>query len=87
MAIALRIIRVYGRRVLADYDSLIPLRGIGPKIATLTLAVGFGRPIDRRGCPRPSCDNATGTCANSFARANHQGPRGAIASTILDRNQ
>ena len=47
-----RDIREIARRILQDWDGRVPdspealtsLRGVGPKIANLTLAVGFGRP-------------------------------------------
>ncbi|MHB1556785.1 MAG: endonuclease III domain-containing protein [Isosphaeraceae bacterium] len=42
--IARRIVEEWGGEVPADAESLMSLRGVGPKIAALTLAVGFGRP-------------------------------------------
>jgi endonuclease III len=43
-AIARRIVEEWGGKVPDDLASLTSLRGVGPKIAALTLAVGFGRP-------------------------------------------
>ena len=42
--IARRIVDEWGGRVPDSAEALITLRGVGPKIAALTLAVGFGRP-------------------------------------------
>jgi endonuclease-3 len=42
--ISRRILEEWGGRVPDQLDSLTSLRGVGPKIAALTLAVGFGRP-------------------------------------------
>jgi endonuclease-3 len=42
--IARRIIEEYGGQVPDSMQALTSLRGVGPKIAALTLAVGFGRP-------------------------------------------
>jgi endonuclease-3 len=39
-----RIIEDHGERVPDTMDGLTAFRGVGPKIAALTLAVGFGRP-------------------------------------------
>jgi endonuclease-3 len=43
-AIARRIVDDWGGQVPDDMEALTSLRGVGPKIAALTLAVGFGRP-------------------------------------------
>ncbi len=43
-AIARRIVEEWGGEVPKDAESLMSLRGVGPKIAALTLAVGFGQP-------------------------------------------
>jgi endonuclease-3 len=42
--IAAQILERYGGRVPDSLEELIAFRGVGPKIAALTLAVGFGRP-------------------------------------------
>jgi endonuclease-3 len=42
--IARRILEEWGGEVPDDLHALTSLRGVGPKIAALTLAVGFGRP-------------------------------------------
>jgi endonuclease III len=42
--IARRIVDDWGGEVPDDMEALTSLRGVGPKIAALTLAVGFGRP-------------------------------------------
>ncbi len=44
LAIARRIVEEWGGEVPEVPDELTSLRGVGPKIAALTLAVGFGRP-------------------------------------------
>lgn len=44
LAIARRILDEWGGEVPDRADELTSLRGVGPKIAALTLAVGFGRP-------------------------------------------
>ena len=43
-AIARRILDEHGGRVPDEAAALMSFRGVGPKIAALTLAVGFGRP-------------------------------------------
>jgi endonuclease-3 len=43
--IARRLVEEYRGEVPEDYDALTQFRGVGPKIAALTLAVGFGRPM------------------------------------------
>ncbi len=45
IAIARKIEAEYGGRVPDTLEELTALRGIGPKIAALTLAVGFGKPF------------------------------------------
>jgi endonuclease-3 len=45
VAIARRLIGEFDGKVPADYESLTSFRGVGPKIAALTLAVGFGQPM------------------------------------------
>ena len=42
--ISRRIVEEWDGKVPDNLDALISLRGVGPKIAALTLAVGFGRP-------------------------------------------
>jgi endonuclease-3 len=42
--IARRIVEEWGGEVPDSLEALTSLRGVGPKIAALTLAVGFGRP-------------------------------------------
>jgi endonuclease-3 len=42
--LARRIVQEWGGRVPDSLETLTTLRGVGPKIAALTLAVGFGRP-------------------------------------------
>jgi endonuclease-3 len=44
LAMSRRIVEEWGGRVPDTLEGLIALRGVGPKIAALTLAVGFGRP-------------------------------------------
>jgi endonuclease-3 len=44
LEIARRIVDEWEGRVPDDLEALTSLRGVGPKIAALTLAVGFGRP-------------------------------------------
>lgn len=44
LAISRRIVEEHGGRVPDTIAGLIAFRGVGPKIAALTLAVGFGRP-------------------------------------------
>lgn len=44
IAIAARIEAEYGGEVPDSFEALTSFRGVGPKIANLTLAVGFGRP-------------------------------------------
>jgi endonuclease-3 len=44
MAIAQRLVEKYGGDVPASAGQLMEFRGVGPKIAALTLAVGFGQP-------------------------------------------
>ncbi len=39
-----RIVEEWGGQVPDSLEALTSLRGVGPKIAALTLAVGFGRP-------------------------------------------
>jgi endonuclease-3 len=43
-AIARRLVEEYGGQVPETLEELTSFRGVGPKIAALTLAVGFGRP-------------------------------------------
>ena len=43
-ALSCRIIREWGGAVPESLEALTSLRGVGPKIAALTLAVGFNRP-------------------------------------------
>jgi endonuclease-3 len=45
VALSKRLIDEYGGNVPEDFDQLTSFRGIGPKIAALTLAVGFGHPM------------------------------------------
>ena len=44
IAIARRIVDEFGGEVPDSFEALTSFRGVGPKIANLTLAVGFGRP-------------------------------------------
>jgi endonuclease III len=44
LAISRRIVDEWGGQVPDDLEALTSLRGVGPKVAALTLAVGFGRP-------------------------------------------
>jgi endonuclease-3 len=44
IAIARRIVAEFGGEVPDTFEALTSFRGVGPKIANLTLAVGFGRP-------------------------------------------
>jgi endonuclease III len=44
LAMCSRIVNEWGGRVPDRLEELTTLRGVGPKIAALTLAVGFGRP-------------------------------------------
>ncbi|MDB5351080.1 MAG: nth 1 [Planctomycetota bacterium] len=44
LALSRRILSEYGGRVPETVEELTSFRGVGPKIAALTLAVGFGRP-------------------------------------------
>jgi endonuclease III len=43
-AIAQRLLEKFGGEVPGDAERLMEFRGVGPKIAALTLAVGFGKP-------------------------------------------
>ncbi|MGQ9368992.1 endonuclease III domain-containing protein [Azospirillum sp. ST 5-10] len=44
VALSRRIVAEHGGRVPDTAEGLMAMRGVGPKIAALTLAVGFGRP-------------------------------------------
>ena len=44
IALSRRIVEEHGGRVPASLAALTALRGVGPKIAALTLAIGFGQP-------------------------------------------
>ena len=87
IAIARRIVDEFGGEVPDTFEALTSFRGVGPKIANLTLAVGFDRPALAIDIHVHRVTNRWGYVATSIAREDPRGAGRDPPEAILDRDQ